>query len=140
MTNSLHSYLHPPASIALDSPYLSPGVAPTALLRDALPKDIILFTCEYDMLLDEGIAFRARLETPEIGKRVAYRMVDGVPHGWDKAPNPWKPTPGVREQYLRACKEMRRCLGTTPGSERVHESGIAGVGSAARKGSVQVVR
>lgn len=105
------SYLHPPKDVALDSPSLSPGVAPTALLRDALPEEIIMHTCEWDMLLDEGQEFHKRLISEEIGKKVNYTMIPGVPHGWDKAPNPWKPTPGVKEHYLKACKELKRILG-----------------------------
>ncbi|KAF2208115.1 hypothetical protein CERZMDRAFT_71104 [Cercospora zeae-maydis SCOH1-5] len=105
------SYLHPPKDVTLDSPYLSPAVAPSYLLRNALPEEIIMHTCEYDMLLDEGKLFYNRLTSDEIGKNVTYTMVPGVPHGWDKAPNPWRPTPGVREYYLKACKEMRRILG-----------------------------
>ncbi|GIZ45844.1 hypothetical protein CKM354_000899400 [Cercospora kikuchii] len=105
------SYLHPPKDVTLDSPYLSPAVAPSDLLRNALPDEIIMHTCEYDMLLDEGQIFYNRLTSDEIGKNVTYTMVPGVPHGWDKAPNPWRPTPGVREYYLKACKEMRRILG-----------------------------
>jgi acetyl esterase/lipase len=109
------SYLHPPNTISLDSPYLSPGVAPTSLLKAALPQEIIMHTCEYDMLLDEGAIFKDRLNSEELGKKVWYKMVEGVPHGWDKAPNPWKPTPGVREHYLKACKEMRRIFGPQRG-------------------------
>jgi hypothetical protein len=95
------------------------------------------------MLLDEGRAFRDRLTSPEIGKNVVYKMIEGVPHGWDKAPNPWKPTPGVREHYLRACKELRRVFGDE--GVKVREVRTAtGMGeelavSAAPRGSVQVV-
>lgn len=122
----------------MDSPYLSPGVAPTALLKNALPHEIIMHTCEWDMLLDEGQAFRDRLTSPEIGKNVVYKMIEGVPHGWDKAPNPWKPTPGVREHYLRACKELRRVFGDVGVREVPIGGAVAGV-SAAPRGSVQVV-
>jgi acetyl esterase/lipase len=111
------SYLHPPKDVSLDSPYLSPGVAPTSLLKNALPQDIIMHTCEWDMLLDEGQAFYERLKAPDVGKDVVYTMVEGVPHGWDKAPNPWKPTPGVREHYLKAVKEMQRVLGEGPSAK-----------------------
>jgi len=133
------SYLHPPDTISLDSPYLSPGVAPTALLKHALPQEIIMHTCEYDMLLDEGIAFKDRLEGAELGKTVTYIMIEGVPHGWDKAPNPLKPTPGVREHYLRACKEMRRVFGQQAGVQ-VREHQTKAGPSAAPRGSVQIVR
>jgi hypothetical protein len=93
------------------------------------------------MLLDEGQAFRDRLSSPEIGKNVVYKMIEGVPHGWDKAPNPWKPTPGVREHYLRACRELRRVFGEegAGGKERVVGEGPAAAVSAAPRGSVQVV-
>ncbi|KAK4495677.1 hypothetical protein PRZ48_012945 [Zasmidium cellare] len=111
------SYLHPPKDVALDSPYLSPGVAPTSLLRNAIPEEIIMHTCEWDMLLDEGREFYERLTAEDVGKHVNYTMVEGVPHGWDKAPNPWKPTPGVREHYLKACREMRRIMGERRNSE-----------------------
>ena len=137
------SYLHPPNTISLDSPYLSPGVAPTSLLRNALPQEIILTTCEWDMLLDEGIAFHERLTSPEMGKNVWYKMVEGVPHGWDKAPNPWKPTPGVREHYLRACKEMRRVLGATSersGRPLLERETTKGFPTAAGRDSINVVR
>ncbi|KAH9832360.1 hypothetical protein Tdes44962_MAKER08808 [Teratosphaeria destructans] len=131
------SYLHPPQAISLDSPYLSPGVAPTALLKNALPDEIIMHTCEWDMLLDEGQEFYRRLTSEPLHKKVWYTMVENVPHGWDKAPNPWKPTPGVREHYLRACKEMRRVFGPQPGLvERRTSKGA----SAAARESVQVVR
>lgn len=142
------SYLHPPDTISLDSPYLSPGVAPTSLLRAALPQEIILHTCEWDMLLSEGQAFRDRLSSPDIGKHVWYKMVEGVPHGWDKAPNPLKPTPGVREFYLGACKEMRRVFGQAddsgskgsgvrPRPERM--TTVGGFPTAAPRQSTQVV-
>ncbi|KAK4570455.1 hypothetical protein LTR86_002535 [Recurvomyces mirabilis] len=131
------SYLHPPKSVNLDSPYLSPGVAPTSLLQHGLPQEIIMYCCEVDMLLDEGEAFRDRLRSPPLNKNVVYRMIEGEPHGWDKAPNPLKPTPGVREHYLRACRELRRVLGTQPG---VKEHATAQGPSAAPRGSIQVVR
>ena len=134
------SYLHPP-TINLDSPYLSPGVAPTALLKAALPEEIIMHTCEWDMLLDEGQAFRDRLQSEEIGKKVWYKMVENVPHGWDKAPNPWKPTPGVREHYLRACKEMRRVFGVEKGVRPpIERDTTKGFITAAPRGSIAVVR
>jgi acetyl esterase/lipase len=102
------SYLQPP-SLDLSHPWLSPGVAPTDMLT-ALPDDVVLFCCEWDMLLEEGEAFRDRLKS-ELGKRVAYHCVPGVPHGWDKAPNPLRESPGARQQYEVACGELRRLFG-----------------------------
>ena len=99
------SYLQPP-SLDLAHPWLSPGVAPTRML-EALPDDIVLFCCEWDMLLAEGEKFRDRLQK-DLGKRVHYHCVPGVPHGWDKAPNPLRESPGARQQYLVACKELKR--------------------------------
>ncbi|KAL6702770.1 hypothetical protein ACN47E_000954 [Coniothyrium glycines] len=98
------SYLQPP-SLDLAHPWLSPGVAPTHML-EALPDDIVLFCCEWDMLLAEGERFRDRLQK-DLGKRVHYHCVPG-PHGWDKAPNPFRESPGARQQYMVACKELRR--------------------------------
>lgn len=100
------SYLQPP-TMDMANPYLSPGLASNAMLA-GLPEDIIMFTCEWDMLLAEGERLRDRLT--DMGKKVVYTMVPGVPHGWDKAPNPLKPTPGVQTHYLAACKELRRVL------------------------------
>ncbi|KAK0812861.1 hypothetical protein LTR75_004808 [Friedmanniomyces endolithicus] len=131
------SYLHPSSAIPLDSPYLSPGVAPSALLKAALPREIVLVTCEYDMLLEEGEAFRRKLEGEGVGKRVRYTMVEGVRHGWDKGPNPLRPTRGVREQYLSACREMRGVMGEGGGMER---GGGRGVPGAASRGGGGVVR
>lgn len=144
------SYLHPPKEVSLDSPYLSPGVAPTSLLRNALPQEIIMHTCEWDMLLHEGEEFHERLiKAPQahstaddlddgIGKTVHYTMIHGVPHGWDKAPNPLKPTPGVREHYLRACREMRRILGQ--GGQLPERRTQEGFISAAPQESARIVR
>ncbi|KAJ9662576.1 hypothetical protein H2201_006064 [Coniosporium apollinis] len=105
------SYLQPP-TMDMSNPYLSPGVAPHEMLM-GLPDDIILFTCEWDMLLAEGERLRDRLRD-ECGKNVVYQMVPGVPHAWDKAPNPLKPTPGVQQYYLRACAELRRVFKEAP--------------------------
>ncbi|KAF2865978.1 Alpha/Beta hydrolase protein, partial [Massariosphaeria phaeospora] len=99
------SYLQPP-TLDLAHPWLSPGVAPTDMLV-ALPDDIVLICCEWDMLLAEGKRFRDRL-AKDLGKRVQYHCVPGVPHGWDKAPNPLRETPGAQEQYAVACNELKR--------------------------------
>ncbi|KAF2852785.1 esteras-like protein [Plenodomus tracheiphilus IPT5] len=99
------SYLQPP-SLDLAHPWLSPGVATDRMLA-ALPDDIVLFCCEWDMLLAEGERFRDRLVN-DLGKRVHYHCVPNVPHGWDKAPNPLREAPGSRQQYMVACRELKR--------------------------------
>lgn len=99
------SYLQPPA-LDLAHPWLSPGVAPDSMLQ-LLPDDIVLFCCEWDMLLAEGERLRDRL-VKDLGKRVHYYCVPGVPHGWDKSPNPIRESPGARQQYMVACRELKR--------------------------------
>jgi acetyl esterase/lipase len=112
------SYLQPP-SLDLSHPWLSPGVAPDRMLQ-ALPDDIVLFCCEWDMLLAEGERFRDRLRN-DLGKRVHYHCVPGVPHGWDKAPNPLRESPGARRQYLVACKELKRMFDMEDEDENENE-------------------
>ncbi|KAB8339023.1 hypothetical protein FH972_021962 [Carpinus fangiana] len=100
------SYLQPP-TLNMGNPYLSPGVASDALLA-ALPQHVILYTCEWDMLLDEGKRMRERLE--RVGKTVAYTMVEGVPHGWDRAPNPLRQDASVERHYRECCAKLRELL------------------------------
>ncbi|KAF8465567.1 hypothetical protein BDZ91DRAFT_619697, partial [Kalaharituber pfeilii] len=82
------SYLHPPKSIVLDNKYLSPGIAPTNILRDSLPENSIIYTCEWDELLAEGEQFAKRFAGDEIGKSVRYRCIMGARYAWDKLPLP----------------------------------------------------
>ena len=114
------SYLQPPA-LDLAHPWLSPGVAPKSML-EVLPDDIVLFCCEWDMLLAEGERFRDIL-SKDLGKRVHYHCVPGVPHGWDKAPNPLRESPGARQQYLVACKELKRMFDIEDEEEEGHDHG-----------------
>ncbi|KAI4633210.1 hypothetical protein J4E80_000573 [Alternaria sp. BMP 0032] len=113
------SYLQPP-SLDLAHPWLSPGVAPKHMLA-ALPDDIVLFCCEWDMLLAEGERFRDRLQK-DLGKRVHYHCVPGVPHGWDKAPNPLRESPGARQQYMVACKELKRMFDIEYDEDESHQN------------------
>lgn len=99
------AYIQPP-SMDKSHPCLSPGLAPHGMLAAALPEDILMYTCEWDMLRAEAQDFRQTLEG--LGKRVVYRMVPEVSHGWDKTPNPISVTPKVREHYEHACGELRR--------------------------------
>lgn len=78
------SYLYPSEGLVRSSMYVSPGLAPEETLRDALPDQVAIFTCEWDQLYAEGEAFRKRLIG--IGKQVGGRMIQGVDHGWDKSP------------------------------------------------------
>jgi len=97
------SYLHPP-NLDRESPYLSPGKAPIDLLKQ-LPHDILIYPCEFDGLAVEAQAFRQRLG--EVGKYVRWREVEGVPHAWDKSPNPFRLPFRVAEYYKDACDHLK---------------------------------
>ncbi|TRM61123.1 Alpha/Beta hydrolase protein [Schizophyllum amplum] len=99
------SYLHPPIDLDRRNPYLSPGVAPDEMLR-GLPKDILMYTCEWDELLAEAKRFRERLESTPLDKDVRWRMVEGAPHAWDKSVNGNDPERDVI--YEEACAQLRR--------------------------------
>jgi len=87
---------------------LSPGVAPRHMLA-GLPDELVIFGCEWDMLLDETEVFCKRL-TDDLGKNVSFHLVEGVPHGFDKAPNPIRQPPAIWPQYMLACEELKRIL------------------------------
>lgn len=89
-------------------------------MLNALPDDIVMFCCEWDMLLHEGEKFRDRLKD-DLGKRVHYHCVPGVPHGWDKAPNPLRESPGARDQYMVACRELKRMFEIDDDDDDVNE-------------------
>ncbi len=111
------SYIHPHDMIDLTDPYLSPAAASDALLKAAYPDDIVLYTCEYDMLNAEGIAFGERLTGSTIGKTVHGGLVKGVPHAFDKKPNPLKFPKSADRCYAEACAELRRVFGGRSGVE-----------------------
>lgn len=100
------AYLYPPG-LDLTDPCLSPSRASDELLAAALPGDIIMYTCEWDMLLREGEELAGRLAGEAVGKRVQYRMVGEVPHGWDKGPCPLSPPGGSEEVYAECCDKLR---------------------------------
>ncbi|KAI1172773.1 Alpha/Beta hydrolase protein [Nemania sp. FL0916] len=95
------SYIFPPGLDVAD-PCLSPNKASDELLTKGIPKNVFFFTCELDMLLNEGEYLARRLEQPPISKRMFYYMVRGVRHGWDKGPSPIKP-PRKSEKIYREC-------------------------------------
>jgi acetyl esterase/lipase len=103
------AYLNPP-TLDRSSPYLSPAVAPAELLR-WLPDAIMIYPCEYDGLGVEAAAFRKRLEG-EIGKAVRWREVEGMPHAWDKSPNPFRTPDKMDEYYCDACDALRHAFRT----------------------------
>jgi len=105
------SYMHPPDMIDLTDPYLSPAAASDKLLKAAYPDDIILYTCEYDMLNAEGVAFGERLSGSTIGKTVHGGLIKEVPHAFDKKPNPIRFPKSADRCYAEACAELRRVFG-----------------------------
>jgi acetyl esterase/lipase len=105
------SYLNPRCDIDLADPYLSPAAADDALLAAAYPNDIILYTCEYDMLNAEGVAFGERLSSPAVGKTLHGGLIKGVPHAFDKKPNPLSFPKAADRCYAEACSELKRVFG-----------------------------
>lgn len=94
----------------LSDPYLSPAAATTESLRAAYPKSMILYTCEYDMLNSEGVAFGERLKD-EVGIEVKGGLIKGVPHAFDKKPNPVRFPKDADRCYGEACTELAEAWG-----------------------------
>jgi acetyl esterase/lipase len=103
----------------LSDPYLSPAAASDALLRDAYPDSITLYTCEYDMLNAEGTGFAERLRTEGIGKVVKGGLIKEVPHAFDKKPNPMKFSKAAERCYGEACAELNVVFGRTESVENL---------------------
>lgn len=93
------SYLPDPASVT--SPYVSPAAAADEALMMALPDNIALYVCEWDMLLQEGKEFAERLEG--LGKRVRCVVVEERGHAFDKKPWPFGLDWKVGVCYGQAC-------------------------------------
>lgn len=110
------SYLYPRDQVDDNDPYLSPVAASNELLKVAYPQDIVLFTCEYDMLNAEGVAFGERLSR-EIGKNVYGGLIKDVAHAFDKMPNPKKLLKTTDECYMKACAELTKAFTVTIGLE-----------------------
>ncbi|KAJ4468306.1 Alpha/Beta hydrolase protein [Lentinula aciculospora] len=99
------SYLYPVNGVDLKSPWLSPGIAPSDMIKD-LPENIVLYTCEWDELCAEADRFRNRLVN-DFGKKVVYKKVMGVAHAFDKTPNPLHWDPKIETMYRDACQELK---------------------------------
>jgi acetyl esterase/lipase len=106
------SYFHPADLIDFTDPYLSPAAASDKLLKAAYPDDIVLYTCEYDMLNAEGVAFGERLSGSTIGKTLHGGLIKAAPHAFDKKPNPIHFPKAADRCYSEACAELRRVFGT----------------------------
>jgi putative ergosteryl-3beta-O-L-aspartate hydrolase len=100
------SYLYPPG-LDLANPLLSPSKASDELLICAVPPHVLFYTCEWDMLLREGEEFAKRLAKPPISRKVDYKMIPGVTHGWDKGPNPLMLPPHSEELYRGCCARLK---------------------------------
>jgi len=100
------SYLHPPKEVDLHSPWLSPARAPDVMVKD-LPKNIILYACEWDGLLLEAEKFRDRLRADFPEKSVVFKKILGVSHGFDRSPNPLTWDPKTEAMYKDVCDELR---------------------------------
>jgi len=71
------------------------GLASDAILRAALPDNIVSITCAGDQLLAETKRFEERLRG--VGKEVVGHVVQGVGHAWDKWPT-WLRGDGKRDE------------------------------------------
>lgn len=109
-----YSYLPPPDTAGTHtSPYASPGLAPDHMLLGALPDDIQMWLCEWDMLLAEGEAFSSRLE--KLRKNISSHVIPRVPHGWDKSPNPFRDQRAIDALYEKAAKGMQEVFESDDG-------------------------
>jgi acetyl esterase/lipase len=106
------SYMGPDADkIDVHDPYLSPAAASDTVLREALPDNIVIYTCEWDMLNAEGVAFGERLQDENIGKIVKGGLIKEVVHAFDKKPNPLSFPKSAQRCYGEACAELTRLFG-----------------------------
>ncbi|KAM5449944.1 hypothetical protein MaudCBS49596_004707 [Microsporum audouinii] len=100
-----HSYM--PHETNRHLPYASPLLAPPSLLADALPKDIFLYVCEWDMLLHEGHEFVDKLKGCGGGKVVRSMMIESQKHAWDKSVNPLRDQESIDVFYRTAAQQLR---------------------------------
>ncbi|EER29416.1 alpha/beta hydrolase fold domain containing protein [Coccidioides posadasii C735 delta SOWgp] len=88
------------------SPFASPIRAPPELICEALPTDVFIYMCEWDMLLHEGQEFVHQLEGQ--GKRVRSMMIEQSKHAWDKSVNPFRDQGRIDVFYLAAAEQMKK--------------------------------
>lgn len=102
------SYLGPEGTRPdMASPYLSPGRASDTLLREALPDQMVLYTCEWDQLLMEGEAFRKRLQA--LGKHVEGGIIPEEVHAFDKKPSFGRGNAKRDKMYAEAAEAIMGC-------------------------------
>ncbi|KAK0121614.1 hypothetical protein ONS95_009901 [Cadophora gregata] len=111
LTNLFDESYMPGSDIDFADPYLSPAAAIDADLAAAYPEDIVLYTCEYDMLNVEGTAFGARLASEPIQKTLHGGLIRAVPHAFDKKPNPLHFPEAANKCYNEACAHLKRVFG-----------------------------
>ena len=75
-----------PDAAVLKSPFLSPARASGVFLKEHLPRNVLILTCEWDMLQREGEEFVGMLNGVGMGVRGRHVKVERVAHGWDKMP------------------------------------------------------
>lgn len=108
------------------SPYASPSLAPDHMIIEGLPQRIQMWLCEWDMLLAEGERFSEKLSG--LGKDVKTELVPGVPHGWDKSPNPFRDQKATNVLYERAAGYLRSVFGEADRRATVGEGiGLGGL-------------
>ncbi|PBP18113.1 lipase [Diplocarpon rosae] len=111
LTNLFDQSYMPDCDVDLADPYLSPAAASDRDLAAAYPEDIVLYTCEYDMLNVEGIAFGKRLTSPAVNKTLHGGLIKAVPHAFDKKPNPLHFPEAADKCYNEACAHLKRVFG-----------------------------
>lgn len=114
------SYLspeHTTCELDFSDPYLSPAAATDEQLAAAYPQSMILYTCEYDMLCAEGVAFGSRLKAPPLNKSVKGGLIHAVPHAFDKKPNPIRFPKDASRCYSEACAELNVVFGNNESEE-----------------------
>ena len=90
------------------SPFASPAAATDAQLAAAIPENVAMYLCEWDMLLQEGKVFAERLKG--LGKKVHLVIIKGKRHGFDKSPYPFSVDPEATLHYTEACTILKKAL------------------------------